>query len=152
MQSLFVAELLQPSDELWLISPWISDIAVIDNADLGFSGLQPDWGARDILLSEILGALTVRGCAVYVELRPDDHNTRFVKRLRAAAPSGASLNLRTSEVLHEKGLLADSFILSGSMNVTYSGVQLLDELVRLDTSASAIAEARLAFRARWGIA
>jgi hypothetical protein len=89
------------------------------------------------------------GTHVYVEVRPDEHNTRFLRRLQSAGAAPTALHVRTSEVLHEKGLLSDSFLLSGSMNFTYSGVRLLDELVRYDTGPSVIAEARLAFRARW---
>ncbi|WP_432571576.1 phospholipase D-like domain-containing protein DpdK [Kineococcus sp. SYSU DK005] len=152
LQALFVAEVLQPSREVWLISPWISDIAVIDNTDGGFSALQPDWTARPVRLSEVLLALLHGGSAVFIEVRPDAHNDAFVQRLRAgAAGTGGEerLHLRTSPVLHEKGLLTDQCLLSGSMNLTYNGVQLLDELVQFDTQAEAIAAAHLSFRARW---
>ncbi|GAA3043205.1 hypothetical protein GCM10010464_04130 [Pseudonocardia yunnanensis] len=149
LQTLFVAELLQPTQELWLISPWISDIAVIDNGHGGFGDLHSEWGARDIRLSEVLAQLMSAGTHVYVEVRPDERNARFLQRLQSAGAASAALHVRISEVLHEKGLLSDSFLLSGSMNFTYSGVRLLDELVRYDTGPSVIAEARLAFRARW---
>ena len=48
-----------------------------------------------------------------------------------------------------RALLGDQFLLNGSMNFTHNGVQLLDEWVRFDTDTQAVAEARLAFRARW---
>ena len=37
-------------------------------------------------------------------------------------------------------------LLSGSMNLTYSGLELNDELVLFETSPEAVAQARLAFR------
>lgn len=149
LQAAFVGELLAPSEEIWLISPWVSDIAVIDNVDGGFSGLEPTWGAREVRLSEVLACLTSRGTRVFVEVRPEEHNRRFLQRMQAQAAAG-TMEVRRSQVLHEKGLLGDRFLLNGSMNFTYSGVHLLDEWVRFDTDAQAIAEARLAFRARWG--
>src|SRR5262249_29626431 len=148
LQALFVGELLAPSEEILLVSPWVSDIAVIDNVDGGFAGLEPTWGAREVRLSEVLACLVSRGTRAFVEVRPDEHNRRFLQRLHAQAIAG-SLHVRLSQVLHEKGLLGDRFLLNGSMNFTYSGVHLLDEYVRFDTDAQAIAEARLAFRARW---
>jgi hypothetical protein len=54
------------------------------------------------------------------------------------------------EDLHEKGLLADDFYLAGSMNLTYGGVELLEETVTFDTAADVIAQARLVFYERWG--
>lgn len=148
LQAIFVGELLSPSDEIWLVSPWVSDIAVIDNLDGAFTGLEPSWGARQVRLSEILGRLAARGTRVFVETRPDQRNRRFLQRLQAQVRSD-TVHVRRSQVLHEKGLLGDPFLLNGSMNFTYSGVQLLDEWVRFDTDVHAIAEARLAFRARW---
>lgn len=32
LEGIFVAELLVPSDSLWLVSPWITDIDILDNA------------------------------------------------------------------------------------------------------------------------
>jgi hypothetical protein len=148
LQTIFVGELLAPSDEIWLVSPWVSDIAVVDNTDGAFTGLEPAWGARHIHLSEILACLAGRGTQVFVELRPDEHNRRFLQRLRRQV-GGDPVRVRHSEVLHEKGLLGDRYLLNGSMNFTYSGVQLLDEWVRFDTDSRTVAEARLAFRSRW---
>ena len=145
LQALFVAELLKPTQELWLISPWISDIAVIDNGDGGFGDLHSEWGARDIRLSENSAQLMSAGTHVYVEVRPDEHKTRFLQRLQSAGAASTALHVRIPEVLHEKGLLSDSFLLSGSMNFTYSGVRLLDELVRYDTGPSVIAEGAAGF-------
>ncbi|HET8658048.1 MAG TPA: phospholipase D-like domain-containing protein DpdK [Micromonosporaceae bacterium] len=148
LQAIFVSELLVPSGEIWLVSPWISDIAVINNVDGAFTALEPSWGARELRLSEILARLALRGTRVFVETRPDERNRRFLQRLQAQVRT-PTLHVRRSEVLHEKGLLGDHFLLNGSMNFTYNGIQLLDEWVRFDTDTQAIAEARLAFRARW---
>ena len=56
IEAIFASELIRPSQRLWLVSPWISDLPVIDNTSESFSGLDPDWGARPVLLSEVLSA------------------------------------------------------------------------------------------------
>ncbi len=39
LQAIFVAELISPSRDIWIISPWISDIPVIDNQTNRFQHL-----------------------------------------------------------------------------------------------------------------
>ena len=58
--------------------------------------------------------------------------------------------IREAQDLHEKGLLGDDFYLSGSMNFTFGGVELLEEAVKFDTAEDAVAQARLVFHERWG--
>ncbi|MGY1834369.1 phospholipase D-like domain-containing protein DpdK [Blastococcus sp. SYSU DS0510] len=148
VQGVLVAELLAPSQEFWLISPWISDVAVIDNSDGAFNGLDPNWPAQGIGLLPVLAAIATAGTELWIETRPDDHNKRFVSRLQDTL-GDEGFHLRYSPVLHEKGLLGDGYVISGSMNFTVNGLFLLDEAVRLDTEPDAVAQARLAFRARW---
>ena len=45
LQMLFLSELLAPSRCLWLVSPWISDIPVIDNRIERLSRLRAELGA-----------------------------------------------------------------------------------------------------------
>ena len=42
-QSLFVAELINPSPKLWLFFAWISDVEILDNSARQFAVLEPDW-------------------------------------------------------------------------------------------------------------
>ena len=44
----------------------------------------------------------------------------------------------------------DDLYLSGSMNLTYGGVELLEETVKFDTAEDVVAEARLVYYERWG--
>ena len=54
LQEIFVGELLSPSKCLWLISPWISNIEIIDNQSGTFTTIDPTWGRRPIRLAEIV--------------------------------------------------------------------------------------------------
>ena len=57
LESLLTAELLLPSRCLWLVSPWLTDLELLDNRSEAFASLDPQWGARRIRLAEILGRL-----------------------------------------------------------------------------------------------
>lgn len=156
LQSILAAELVAPSATLWLVSPWVSDIAVLDNRTGAFSGLEATWGRREITLVEALTALLRRGCSLVVATRPDDHNRRFVHRLTtSAAGSGVGdrllIHQDERERLHEKGLLGDDYYVSGSMNFTESGVRLNDEALKYETTPDAVAQARVHFRQEYGV-
>lgn len=153
LQATFVSELLAPSQCLWLVSPWISDIPIIDNRTGAFDALDPNWGPRVVRLAEVLGLCLRQGTTVVLATRPVDHNRPFVGQVQAAVrelESPDSLVVRESEDLHEKGLLSNDFYLSGSMNLTYGGVELLEETVKYDTSDAVVANAHLIYFERWG--
>jgi hypothetical protein len=149
LQGVLVAEFIAPSNELWLVSPWVSDIPVIDNTDGGFTALEPTWGPRGIRLAEVLGHLARRGTAVYVETRPLVHNRMFADRLQRSAVGGLAPRVRESEVLHEKGLVGDGYYVSGSMNFTFQGLEILEEVIRYDTDPAVVSAARLSLKDRW---
>lgn len=153
LQAIFVAEAIAPSRCFWLVSPWVSDIPVIDNRAGAFDALDPTWGPRIVRLGEALARSLQTGTTLVVATRPLPHNRPFLSQLATtAAQTGASSALLVTQVedLHEKGLLADDFYLAGSMNLTYGGVELLEETVTFDTAADVIAQARLVFYERWG--
>lgn len=155
LQTILLAELVSPSEVMWLISPWVSDVAILDNGTGAYVGAEPTWGRRAISLVEVLAALLRKGVGVVIATRPDAHNMRFVQRLESAARSnGCSERLIVyqddRERLHEKGLLGDDYYLSGSMNFTESGIRLHDEAVKLELDPQAVAQARLHFRQNYG--
>ena len=154
LQGIFIAELLRPSRCLWVISPWISDIAVVDNRVGTFNAINPSWGPRQVRLIEILGHLLQVGTVIRLATRPGAHNEQFIGRMRSIANrlelAQEVFGITQTEDLHEKGLLGDDFYLSGSMNLTYNGVELLEEAVKYDTDPGVIGEARLTYFQRWG--
>ena len=46
LEGIFVAELLVPSESIWLVSPWISDIDILDNRCGQFSSASADVGTQ----------------------------------------------------------------------------------------------------------
>lgn len=148
LEGIFVAELLVPSDTIWLVSPWITDIDILDNRCGQFSSLVPTWGLRRIRLSEIF-AYIMDQSIVHIVARPDPHNDSFLQKMRdlsKASDSPGNLRVVIRDTLHLKGLLGQDYYLSGSMNLTYNGVEVNHEGISLDRSPEAIAEARIHFQ------
>jgi hypothetical protein len=149
LESLVAVELLAPGDELWLVSPWVSDLALLDNRSGGYDGLEPVWPKRHLSLAELIVFALRRNPALRVKVvtRPVEHNQRFCSRLRNLADlEGCSDRLvidSTREELHTKGLIATTFALNGSMNFTRSGVEVLEETVQLETESSRIGQFRI---------
>ena len=152
LQGLFIAELLEPSEPLWIVTPWISDVVVVENRAGRFTGLLPGLPQRPIRLTEVLVAIAQRAGSLVIACRPDDHNRGFVEHLEARAADaavGQQLTCRYSPELHEKGLLTRHLLLSGSMNLTYNGLRRLEESILVTDDPDAVARARHAYEDRW---
>lgn len=151
LQSIFIGELICPSRTIWLVSPWISDIPVIENTANQFLSLEPTFAGRKIRLSEIVIKLLAMGTTVCVVTRPDNHNQYFLRSLNSWLKGNqGNLILHEVEELHEKGLLGDFYYLAGSMNFTYNGITLNQESVHFHNDSQIVAENRIAFAYRWG--
>lgn len=150
LQSLFVAELIHPSSKLWLFFAWISDVEIIDNSAREFAALEPDWPAAPIRLSQVLRALLARGVAIRLVIRADGHNDYFIARLQTLkARYGDQIKWTVEKSFHAKGLLAADYFLSGSMNLTFSGISVNGEHLVLRTDPAAVAEQSIELETRW---
>ena len=148
LTAVLIAELLAPSEELWLVSAWISDVIAIDNTRGDYDMLFFDASARSYHLSEVLALLTVGGANLTVVTRPAEHNDTFLARLhRRADPPRLTVIRHADE--HEKTLCGSNWLLTGSMNFTIRGMQVNDEAVTYKVSEAAAAQARIDFTRRW---
>jgi len=148
LESLFAAELLAPSRCLWIVSPWLTDLELVDNRSGAYAALDPQWGPRYLRLAELLGRLMEHGTHVVVATRPDTHNDNFLRSLDDLARSSGvdgQLSIHRRATLHHKGFLGDDFYLSGSMNLTFNGVEILEESISFETTREATESARVAF-------
>jgi phosphatidylserine/phosphatidylglycerophosphate/cardiolipin synthase-like enzyme len=156
LQFILLGEILAPGERrFWLVSPWISDVVLLDNRAGGFNAVNPEWTSGEIRLVQILTDLMSRGVPLGVATSLDSHNDAFLARLREASEQLGLLD-RLEVVrrpsLHTKGVLSFRGLLSGSMNLTYNGLELNDEMVVYDTTPRALAEARLNFESYLGAA
>jgi phosphatidylserine/phosphatidylglycerophosphate/cardiolipin synthase-like enzyme len=150
IQTALVAELLEPSDVLWVVSPWINDVPVIANDDGRFSDLLPGIEARDAHFSEVLAILAQSGTTLVVAVRPETSNDTFLTTLRSAEIPRGHLIERNDSALHEKTLVGDRYVITGSMNFTRAGIDYNEEQVTFDDDVALVAEVRAALRQRWG--
>jgi len=149
LQHLMVAELTAPGRRFVVVSPWITDVPVIDNRSGRFSSLDPRWGASLVRISAVLRTMLLAGTDVYLACRPGKAEDRFIERLSdLAVGDGSRSNLHiarhqdmfAANRRHEKALIADDWAMSGSMNLTYAGVELNGELVRVTSTPEDVAE------------
>lgn len=149
LQAIFTAELLAPSSCLWIVSPWISDIPIIDNSANTFVCIEPSWNRGPVRFSQILNKLADVGTTVHVAARPLPHNDMFIRKLAAGATTN-NVRAHLVEELHEKGIVGDSFYLGGSMNFTHNGITINEEAVIYETTPEVVVERQVIFRNRWG--
>jgi hypothetical protein len=134
LQSALAAELLNPSSRIWLVSAWVTDASVIDNAGGEFSGLVPSWPNREIRLSEVIGTFLTWGARVHVVTNTHSGNGPFAHALQAVADALAvtdelrvsiddALTTQEEQGLHRKRLVTERFVIWGSMNFTRSGME-----------------------------
>ena len=141
-------ELLAPSPELWLVSPWISDVSVLDNTRGDFDTVLAEPQTKSYRLSDVLAVLSEAGARITVVTRPAEHNARFLAALDRRA-GGRVVVVEEADV-HEKTLCGQSWLLTGSMNFTLRGMQINDEAMSYRLDAAAAAQARVDYARRWG--
>jgi phosphatidylserine/phosphatidylglycerophosphate/cardiolipin synthase-like enzyme len=154
LQAMFLGELIAPGGErAWMVSPWISNVVIFDNRAGGFGSINPEWSSREIRLIEVMVNLMVRGTPLGIATSYDAHNDPFLQAVREMADEeGVSGRLQVVQRkhLHTKGVLLSRGLLTGSMNLTYNGLELNDEMVVFDISPKTLAEARLNFESYVG--
>lgn len=154
LATVLTAELLSPSSQLWLVSPWISDITVLDNRDQRLEPLLGEGWARELFLSEVLSLLVARQTRLSLAIRPEEHNERFLERLDGALQRfdrtlENSVNLYTGADLHEKTICGSDWLITGSMNFTWRGLEQNDEAVTYSVDQALAAQTRLDLEHRW---
>lgn len=152
-EMLFLAELVNPGSEAWLVSPWISDIPVIDNGSGSFDAINSDWPRKEIRLSTIVSELTSAGCQVKIVTRDNAQGKSFERKLIEICREQGDANkiaFKYRDVLHTKGILTSHGFLAGSMNLSFNGLIILDEQIELDTQEDQRAQARIEFHERYG--
>jgi hypothetical protein len=151
LQSLFVAELINPSPKVWLFFAWISDIEIIDNSSREFAAIEPDWPASQIRLSQVLKSLLARGVNLRLIIRQHGHNDYFIAKLQQLKMKyGDIIKWVIEKDFHAKGMLGADYFLSGSMNLTFNGISINGEHLVLRTDPAAVAEQAVELETRWG--
>jgi hypothetical protein len=156
LESLFVAETLKGSTEFWIVSPWLSDVAIIDNRGGRFAHLS-ELGDRKLKLTEVLLYLVERfGTKVTVVISDDGWASEARQGIPAAfkqAGKSGFLNMyvKPRNHLHDKIIATKDWLVSGSMNFTNQGITVRDEHVDIETDPAMIAPILIDLRNRYPV-
>ncbi len=155
MQNIFVAELLNPSQKLvWIVSPWVSDVPLIDNRGGNFDIVNPDWRGQIVNLQDVILHMLSLETKIRLITNQEKHNDSFLRKLKmrlSETSDKKNISISQIETLHvKKGLLNDHGCLDGSMNITYQGVEINDEQVVYNSGSSIVDEERLIFAHHYG--
>ena len=150
LRDLMVGLIIRP-DDMWLVSPWISDFDLLDNRCGNWNTVDPSWGPRIVRFSELLVSAMDAGCRMTYVTNSHEMNRRFYEQLVSKMRTAERPTSVVKDSLHTKGLLTSSFFLAGSMNFTYSGTHSNDERVQLTIDQNAITEARIEFESRYSV-
>jgi phosphatidylserine/phosphatidylglycerophosphate/cardiolipin synthase-like enzyme len=148
LETMFISEMLSPGPVIYIISPWVSNIILIDNRSGTFDTLNPEWGHKEVRVVDVIVSLMSRGCRVVIVTRNDEKNTSFLNLLNDQAAQNGLENAVTTysrNSLHTKGILLTGCSLLGSMNLTYFGLHLNDEQVTFSIDKEDLAHTRLEF-------
>ncbi|MFD9148252.1 phospholipase D-like domain-containing protein DpdK [Streptomyces diastaticus] len=143
-----MGELLFPGPRMWLVSPWISDVHVVDNSHGSYDDLFGDTPPSACSLSDLLARIVTAGSALTVVTRPDPHNAHFLARLHRRTPA-QSVRVVQDASVHEKTICGRDWLITGSMNFTVRGLLENDEAVTYKVGGSHAGQARLELAQRW---
>lgn len=148
LQTMFVGEMLNSGGRIWIVSPWVSNVVLIDNRTGNFDALNPEWSRREIRLIDVLLALMARGSKVQIVTRNLETNMPFINNFKELSDQhglGDQMSITLNDLLHTKGLLLSKSLLIGSMNLTYNGIEINDEWIQFSIDSEDIAKTRLEF-------
>jgi hypothetical protein len=149
LEFIFVSELLAPSACLWVVSPWLRDIPVLDNRAGGYATLLPDAPRAEVRLSRVLMELVNRGTFLVVVTRPPPDGADIGEAVARETGSSGVRVIRRRD-LHSKGIVGDALAFTGSMNLTNNGIHELTETLRLEAASAEVAQLRVQFRREYG--
>ncbi len=154
LENLFIAETLEASPELWMVSPWISDVPLIDNRGRRFAHLGIV-GDRWLKISDIL-LYIARKFETRITVVISDHEWSKEFRLiilrsfkENKLEQSLNLVIKSHLELHEKTITTKDWQVGGSMNFTKQGIELRDEVVTIDTDSERIAASIIDLRQRF---
>ena len=148
LTAVLAEEMVVPSDVVYLLAPWVSNIVIFDNRIGAFDGLNAEWGRREVRPIEVLVAIAQNNTRLAVRVKPDPHNQPFCQRLIDALKEAGvadKCQLTQSAALHTKGLATSRALISGSMNFTATGISISDESLLVSFDPQAVAAARIEF-------
>jgi len=141
---------------IYISSPWISDFVLFQNNYHEFEALFPDLADQiEIRFVDYLKRLA-RKFEVRIITTKNEISEAFLSNFPQMNFPPKVKYLFAKDEYHEKGLLAPSFYIEGSMNLTYRGVYVSGEKITYHCGvgqhkAQKILSAYLEFDRRWNL-
>lgn len=138
---------------VYFASPWVTDFDLFDNRFRDYAALFPRLAEHPwIRFSDYVAQLSA-SFEVRLLTTDNDRSSAYMSTASLKAAPRVSCRLGESK-FHEKGILAPSFYIEGSMNITHHGVRVRGEKVVYHSAAGAgvppkIAAAYLEFDRHW---
>ncbi|WP_460073902.1 phospholipase D-like domain-containing protein DpdK [Streptomyces sp. YKOK-I1] len=149
IRTALLAQLSSPGGEVWLVSAWISDVDLVDNADGSFNYLLGEDPPLQCRLSDLLLMLAKSGTAVRVVTQDAPANVIFLERLALGRDLHTNLEVFLDQDLHEKSLVGPGWMFDGSMNFTRNGLARNKEQISYTLDESAAAQAVVDYQHEW---
>lgn len=146
LSSLVALELLYPSKEMFIVSPWLSNVAILNNQFGQFRTISGGLDERFLRLKDVLILISEQGCNVHLMTRPEERNQTFIRDLPKL------IMIKKVQDLHDKAWVTNGFYLRGSMNFTYFGININSESIEVTTDDETVAQAMVEARHQWEIA
>lgn len=148
LASLLILEAINPSKEIYIISPWITNSKILDNSNNDYSDLFHLAQGSNINLIDILNTYAFLGSKIKIICNRNEPSTQeFIKLVKTR--NYENIEFRYLDRDHEKGMVTENFYIHGSMNFTFNGIHINGEKVRITTDTHDINSATLDVRARW---
>lgn len=149
--------LLHPGDDrpTYFSSPWMSDFPLFENPYRQYAALFPEQSDEpQVWFATYLEALSRKRPVRVITVREHKVSARFAAQPRLRRTERLEIRFAPVEY-HEKGILTPAFYIEGSMNITYSGVNVRDEKLVLHVpddvaGREKVARAYLEFDRFWG--
>lgn len=138
--------LLHPADErpAYFSSPWMSDFPLFFNPYRQFAGLFPEQADEpQVTFTGFLETLSRKRPVRIITVRDHNVSERFASHPRLARHERLQVRFAPTEY-HEKGILAPIFYVEGSMNLTFSGLNVNDEKIVFHSGGDDVGQAKLA--------
>jgi phosphatidylserine/phosphatidylglycerophosphate/cardiolipin synthase-like enzyme len=149
IRTALLAQLSAPGGEVWLVSAWVSDVDLVDNADGTFDYLLGENPPLQCRLSDLLLMLANSGTAVRVVTQDAPANALFLERLALGCDESTDLEVFLDEVIHEKSLVGPGWMFEGSMNFTRNGLARNKEKITYSLDEPAAAQAIVDYQHEW---
>jgi hypothetical protein len=150
VQWLFLAELLAPSDTVWVVAPVIDNAPLLDNSAGAFDALDPGWGPRTVRLLDLVLRLAGMGHRVVLATRVLARPAPFLDELRTAVADHGlerQVSVQLRDWLPASGILTRHGWLCGALELGADAIRPMSDVVSFETAVEDLAAARTTFEA-----